>query len=78
MSYHTQDYPYRHGISYIDYKNTVYSSSLAPTPLRLDNSEYESREHQYIGVKNGTCIIIHEFTHNNIVTRYTSTKNLYG
>ena len=78
MSHHTYDHPYRHGISYIDYKNTVYSSSLAPKPLRLDNSEYEWREHEYIGVRNGTCIIVQEITQKNIVMRYTTTKNDYG
>lgn len=78
MSYHTQDIPYKNGISYIDYKATVYSPSIIPKPPRLDNSEYEWREHEYIGVKNGTCLIIREDKHDGFVFRYTDTKNPYG
>ena len=69
---------YRCGISEINYEYPVYSPSLLVPVPSIDIGEYEWREHEFLGVRDGTRICVQEVVKDNYVFRYTTTKNPYG
>ena len=66
----------RHGISLIYDKETYYSPLMRPEPVEL--GEYECREHEYVGKREGTRILVKETKKDGVITRYTTTKTSDG
>lgn len=68
---HAPLYSYTHGINAIFIGDTIFSPSVALTAFRGD---YESIEHEHIGVTDGTTIMVKKFKNNNICTHFVTTK----
>jgi hypothetical protein len=69
---------YCHGISEINYEYPIYSPSLLITVPPINIAEYEWREHEFIGVENGSRICVQQIVKDGYVFRYTTTKQPGG
>lgn len=70
--------PYQCGISEITYEHPLYSPSIRIYIPSIDTGEYEWREHEFLGLADGTRICVQEIVKDDYVFRYTTTKTPYG